>query len=83
LSKDDLLQIDGVITDVLAGGNYKVKLENEQEITAKLSGRMRKYYIRVILGDKVTIGLSPYDPTHGLIVRREKVARKPPGPSRR
>ena len=83
MSKEDLVQVEGVITDVLAGGNYKVKLENEQEITAKLSGRMRKYYIRVILGDKVTIGLSPYDPTHGLIVRREKVARRPGGHGRR
>lgn len=73
MAKDDLIQIDGVVTDMLAGGNYTVKLANGQSIHAKLSGRMRKFYIKVIVGDKVTVGLSPYDPTHGLIIHRHKL----------
>jgi translation initiation factor IF-1 len=66
VSRDDLVQIDGTVTDMLAGGNYTVTLQNGQSISAKLSGRMRKFYIKVIVGDRVTVGLSPYDPTHGL-----------------
>ena len=72
MSRDDLIQAEGKVTDLLAGGNYKVELTNGQSINAKLSGRMRKFYIRVIVGDMVTVGLSPYDPTHGLIQFRHK-----------
>jgi len=70
LSREDLAHVEGVVADVLAGGVFSVALENGQTIQAKLSGRMRKYHIRVILGDHVTVGVSPYDPTHGLIVHR-------------
>ncbi len=79
MAREDLAQIEGVILDVLAGGNFTVKLANGQNITAKLSGRMRKFHIRVILGDRVTVGVSPYDPTHGLILHRHKAGS--PGPS--
>jgi translation initiation factor IF-1 len=72
MARDDLAQIDGVVTDVLAGGNFTVLLPSGQNISAKLSGRMRKFHIRVILGDRVTVGVSPYDPTHGLILHRHK-----------
>lgn len=75
MARDDLIQAEGTVTDVLAGGNYTVQLETGQTITAKLSGRMRKFYIKVIAGDKVTVGLSPYDPTHGLIQFRHKAER--------
>ncbi len=77
MAKDDLIQIDGTVTDMLAGGNYTVMLQNGQPISAKLSGRMRKFYIKVLVGDRVTIGISPYDPTHGLILHRHK----PGGPA--
>jgi len=70
LSRDDLIQIKGVITEALAGGNYRVKGDNNMEFIAKIGGRMRRYHIRVIPGDRVTIAVSPYDPTHGLIVFR-------------
>lgn len=73
MSRDDLIQAEGTVTDVLAGGNYTVQLQNGQSISAKLSGRMRKFFIRVIVGDKVTVGISPYDPTHGLIIHRQKL----------
>lgn len=72
MAKDDLAQVDGKIIDVLAGGQYKVKLDNQFEITAKLCGKMRRFNIRVVVGDKVTVGVSPYDPTHGLIMYRHK-----------
>ena len=72
MSKEDLIQVEGKVTDMLAGGNYTVQLVTGQSISAKLSGRMRKFYIKVLVGDKVTVGLSPYDPTHGLIIHRHK-----------
>ncbi len=72
MARDDLAQIEGKVTDVLAGGILTAKLAGGQHITAKLSGRRRKFHIRVILGDRVTVGVSPYDPTHGLILHRHK-----------
>jgi len=60
----------GWSTEALAGGNYRVKSDNGMEFLAKIGGRMRRYHIRVIPGDRVTIAVSPYDPTHGLIVFR-------------
>jgi translation initiation factor IF-1 len=72
MAKDDLAQLEGQVVDAAAGGIYKVKLENEMEISAKLCGKMRRFNIRVVVGDKVTVGVSPYDPTHGLIMYRHK-----------
>ena len=78
MARDDLAQTEGVVTDVKAGGHFIVQLDTGQEISAKLSGRMRKFHIRVILGDRVTVGVSPYDPSHGLIIHREKLPPRPP-----
>ncbi len=72
MARDDLSQIEGRVTDSLAGGVYRIALSNDMEISAKLCGKMRKYNIRVVVGDRVTVGVSPYDPTHGLIVYRHK-----------
>lgn len=72
MAKDDLAQLEGQVVDVAAGGIYKVKLENAIEIVAKLCGKMRRFNIRVVVGDRVTVGVSPYDPTHGLIMYRHK-----------
>jgi len=73
MAKDDLAQLEGQVVDAAAGGIYKVKLqENAVEISAKLCGKMRRFNIRVVVGDKVTVGVSPYDPTHGLIMYRHK-----------
>ncbi|MGE0762655.1 MAG: translation initiation factor IF-1 [Bdellovibrionales bacterium] len=72
MAKDDLAQLEGQVVDAGAGGVYKVKLENSVEIAAKLCGKMRRFNIRVVVGDKVTVGVSPYDPTHGLIMYRHK-----------
>lgn len=72
MSRDDLAQIEGKVIDAGAGGIYKISLENGIEVSAKLCGKMRRFNIRVVVGDKVTVGLSPYDPTHGLIMYRHK-----------
>ncbi len=72
MAKDDLIQVDGTVTDVTGGGNYKVALDNGVKVSARLCGKMKRFKIRVIVGDKVTVGLSPYDPTHGLITFRHK-----------
>ena len=72
MAKDDLAQIEGKIIDALAGGIYKVQLDNQVVIQAKLCGKMRKFNIRVVVGDRVSVGVSPYDPTHGLIMYRLK-----------
>ena len=58
------------VKEVMTGGLFRVESEKGQQFTAKISGRMRRYHIKVIPGDKVTVAVSPYDPTHGLIVYR-------------
>jgi translation initiation factor IF-1 len=72
MAKDDLAQIDGKITDAGAGGLYKVELDNKVQIQARLCGKMRRFNIRVVVGDRVTVGVSPYDPSNGLILYRHK-----------
>lgn len=73
MSKDDLAQLEGKVVDALAGGIYKVELDvNKVVISAKLCGKMRRFNIRIVVGDRVSVGVSPYDPTHGLIMYRHK-----------
>lgn len=73
MAKDDLAKLEGTVTDTRGGGVYIVTLENGVTLSAKLSGNMKRFKIRVLVGDKVTVGVSPYDPTHGLIVLRHKI----------
>lgn len=73
MSKTDLINVEGRVEDASGGGNYQVLLDNGVKITARLSGRMKRFKIRIIVGDKVTVGLSPYDPSHGLIIHRQKL----------
>ena len=73
MARDDLVKVEGTVVDVAAGGIYRVKLDmNEQELTTKLCGKMRRFSIKVLPGDRVTVGLSPYDLTHGLILFRNQ-----------
>ncbi len=72
MAKDDLAQLEGKVSDSGAGGLYQVELENGAKIKAKLCGKMRRFNIRVVVGDRVTVGVSPYDPSHGLIMYRHK-----------
>lgn len=72
MARDDLAKVDGVITATPGGGNYIVELPNGKQITAKLSGKMKQFKIRCIVGDVVTIGLSKYDLTNGIIMFRQR-----------
>lgn len=70
MARDDLVQLEGTVAEVSAGGTFIIKIDSGQQVSARLAGRMRRNHIRVVLGDRVTVGVSPYDPTHGLITRR-------------
>ncbi len=72
LSKDDLIDIQGLVTAVHSGGLYRVESDTGHEVLAQLSGRMRRFRIKVVPGDRVKVGVSPYDPTRGLITYRER-----------
>jgi translation initiation factor IF-1 len=66
------VEVEGTIIEALPNTQFRVQLDNGHEIMAYISGRMRKYYIRILLGDKVRVELSPYDLTRGRIVYRYK-----------
>lgn len=72
MSRDDLLRFDGLVSDATGGGNYVIRLDNGVTVRARLAGKIKKFKIKVIVGDRVTVALSPYDPTHGLITHRLK-----------
>ncbi len=69
---DDKIQLDGMIVEALPGTQFKVELDNGHHVLAYLSGKMRKFYIRILLGDRVRVEVSPYDLTRGRIVYRFK-----------
>jgi len=69
---DDKIQVEGTVVEALPATQFKVRLETGHEVLAYLSGKMRKYYIRILLGDKVRVEMSPYDLTRGRIVYRHK-----------
>jgi translation initiation factor IF-1 len=72
MSKDDVFEVEGIVTDALPNAVFKVKLENGHQILAHVSGKIRMNFIRILPGDKVTIELSPYDLTRGRITYRHK-----------
>jgi translation initiation factor IF-1 len=67
---EETIVLEGKITDTLPNAMFRVELENGHNVLAYLSGKMRKYYIRVLLGDKVRVEMSPYDLTRGRIIYR-------------
>lgn len=72
MSRDDQIEMDGVVKEVLRGGMYRVELDNGHVIIASTSGKMRKYRIRIVLGDNVRVALSPYDLTKGRVIFRPR-----------
>ncbi|MGQ9660215.1 translation initiation factor IF-1 [Caldichromatium japonicum] len=72
MSKDDVIQMEGTVTETLPNTVFRVRLENGHTVTAHISGKMRKHYIRILTGDKVTVELTPYDLTKGRIVYRAR-----------
>ena len=71
-NRSDHIEVEGRVSQVYAGGQYEVDLDEGPAVKAEVSGRMRRYRIRVLLGDRVKVGLSPYDLSHGLITYRFK-----------
>ncbi len=72
MAKQDLIEMEGVVVETLPNTTFRVKLENEHIITAHISGRMRKNYIRILTGDKVKVEITPYDLSKGRIIFRER-----------
>jgi translation initiation factor IF-1 len=72
MSKQDMIEVEGKVTEALPNAVFKVELENGHQITAHLSGKLRMNFIRILPGDKVTVEMSPYDLTKGRITWRSK-----------
>jgi translation initiation factor IF-1 len=72
MAKEDAIQMEGTVVETLPNTTFRVELENGHVVTAHISGKMRKNYIRILTGDKVTVELTPYDLTKGRIVYRSR-----------
>lgn len=72
MAKEDVIEMDGVVLETLPNTMFRVELENGHIVTAHISGRMRKHYIRILMGDKVKVELTPYDLSKGRITYRTK-----------
>ncbi|MSR40737.1 MAG: translation initiation factor IF-1 [Phycisphaerales bacterium] len=70
MPKEDKITLDAEVTEALPDAKFRVRLQNNQEILAYVSGKMRKFFIRILPGDRVTIEMSPYDMTKGRIIYR-------------
>ena len=70
MAKEDNIELEGLVVETLPNTTFKVKLENDHIITAHISGKMRKNYIRILTGDKVKVEMSPYDLTKGRMTFR-------------
>ncbi len=71
MAKEDIIEVEGKVLEVLPGGSFKVQLENKLTVIAHVSGKIRMNYIRILTGDTVTVELSPYDLTRGRITYRK------------
>ena len=72
MAKDDVIEFEGTVVEVLPNATFKVKLPNDHIVTATISGKIRMNYIRILPGDKVTVELTPYDLSRARIVFRTK-----------
>lgn len=71
MSKDDFIEVDGIVLETLPNAMFRVELTNGHKILAHISGKMRMHYIKILPGDKVKVELSPYDLTRGRIIYRD------------
>lgn len=71
MAKEDIIEVEGKVIEVMRGGKYKVELTNGHIVEAHVSGKMRMHYIRILAGDTVVLELSPYDLKHGRITYRK------------
>ena len=72
MAKEDHIEMEGTVIETLPNTMFRVELENGHVVTAHISGKMRKHYIRILRGDKVTVELTPYDLSKGRITYRER-----------
>ena len=72
MTKEELIEFAGVVTELLPNAMFRVKLENDHMILAHTSGRMRKNRIRILVGDRVTVEMTPYDLSKGRVIHRHK-----------
>jgi translation initiation factor IF-1 len=72
MAKDDLIEFDGIVREVLPGGLFRVEIDDEHLVLAHLAGKMRRFRIKVVLGDRVTVAVTPYDPNRGRVVYRAR-----------
>ena len=72
MSKEDVIEIEGIVVEKLPNAMFKVELENGHQVLAHISGKLRKNFIRILPGDKVTMEMSPYDLTKGRITWRDE-----------
>lgn len=72
MAKEDVIEMEGTVTETLPNTMFRVELENGHVVTAHISGKMRKHYIRILTGDQVTVELTPYDLTKGRITYRAR-----------
>jgi translation initiation factor IF-1 len=72
MAKEDHIEMEGTVTETLPNTTFRVELENGHVVTAHISGKMRKHYIRILTGDKVKVELTPYDLTKGRIIFRAR-----------
>ena len=80
MAKEEAIEMDGVVREALPNTTFRVELENGHVVLAHISGKMRKHYIRILVGDKVTVELTPYDLSKGRITYRDS-GRKPKEPT--
>lgn len=83
MAKEELLEMNGVVSEVLPDSRYRVTLDNGHVLIAYSAGKMRKHHIRILAGDKVSLELSPYDLTKARITFRHIEGRTPVAPQRR
>ena len=72
MAKEDHIEMEGTVIDTLPNTMFRVELDNSHVVTAHISGKMRKHYIRILTGDRVTVQLTPYDLTKGRITYRAR-----------
>lgn len=80
MAKEDLIEAEGVVTEVLPNARFRVTLDNGHDVLAYTSGRMKKFRIRILVGDRVTVEMTPYDLTKARINFRHKADQPTPGP---
>ena len=82
MAKEELIEMPGVVDEILPDSRYRVTLQNGHQLVAYTSGKMRKHHIRILAGDKVSLEMSPYDLTKGRITFRQLEQRSGPPPAR-